>query len=119
LSRKAEPALLRVEVPEAAKLFVEDTPTQQQNRRVRTFETPELPSGQTFHYTLRAELLLEGTLAQVTRKVEIQAGKTVRVDLSALELYKTAAISTTPTVQAATPDVAQATVQKETPDPRR
>jgi uncharacterized protein (TIGR03000 family) len=101
------PATLRVQLPADAKLFVDDTLTRQTSA-VRTFQTPVLPEGTDYQYTLRAELALEGGTATVKRQVWVRAGHLTPVDLSDPELFRPAAPAIAATPPSAAPSTAPA-----------
>ena len=90
------PAVLRVQVPENAKLTIDHTPTYLTSA-VRTFETPTLEPGRDFEYTLNVDLPIDGTVARVSRKVWVRAGQTTMVDLSDTERFRTMAAASRPT----------------------
>lgn len=71
-----KPALLDVQVPAEAELEVDGHPTQSTGVE-RQFESPPLPSGRTFVYTLKATW--RGRT--VNRTVRLHAGGVVRIDL--------------------------------------
>ncbi len=87
------PAIVRVEVPAAAKIYVDDMLTQPTTAAIRIFNTPDLAVGTIYHYTLRAELQVDGLQASVTQKVQVEAGKTSSVDLANIEIFRRAVAS--------------------------
>ena len=74
------PAYLVVNLPENAQLTVEGTATTSTSA-VRTFQTPPLEYGQSYSYTLRAEVERDGVMTGVTQTVTVRAGQTTRVSL--------------------------------------
>jgi uncharacterized protein (TIGR03000 family) len=78
---QTEPAVLIVRLRPDARLFVDGSPTRQTGPS-RKFNTPPLEAGKTYTYTLSAvwEPNNYETYTR-TRKVNVQAGKEVRVDL--------------------------------------
>jgi uncharacterized protein (TIGR03000 family) len=75
------PAHLTVRVPEKAQLFVDDVACPQKSG-VRSFDTPQLEPGKTYHYTLRLETVEDGQKVAKTQRVELRAGKQVEVDFT-------------------------------------
>jgi uncharacterized protein (TIGR03000 family) len=76
----AEPATVTVVLPEGAKLYVNDVALKAS--RKQTFETPKLEKGKKFYYTVKVELRREGRLVSETKRVSVEAGKTVTVDFT-------------------------------------
>lgn len=74
-------ARLVVELPEDAKLFVDDTPTKSTSSR-RVFVTPPLQAGQSYYYILRAEMQRNGQPISVRGRVIIRPGQEVSVSLT-------------------------------------
>jgi uncharacterized protein (TIGR03000 family) len=74
------PAYLVVNLPENAQLTVEGAATTSTSA-VRTFQTPPLEYGQSYTYTLRAEVERDGVMSGVTQTVTVRAGQTTRVSL--------------------------------------
>jgi len=83
-------ATVTVRVHPEAKLTVEGKPTQQQGER-RRFVSPPLTPGKKYTYTFVAEWEKPGSNYEtyiVTRKVTVEAGKPVEVDMSKLDVEK-------------------------------
>jgi uncharacterized protein (TIGR03000 family) len=78
------PARLIVQVPAGARLWIDDRPTQQ-TESLRIFETPELKSGRSFSYVLRAEIDQGGKTVTESRRVEFRAGETIEVEFAELQ----------------------------------
>jgi uncharacterized protein (TIGR03000 family) len=72
------PAHLTVQLPESARLFVDDIACPQTSRK-RSFDTPKLEPGKTYYYTLRAELVRDGQTVSESRRVDVKAGKEINV----------------------------------------
>jgi uncharacterized protein (TIGR03000 family) len=72
-------ARLEVQLPQGARLFVDDTPVPLRDGK-RTFRTPELEPGQVYYYEVRAEVMREGKPVSETRHVVIKPGQTARED---------------------------------------
>ncbi|MCZ2340616.1 MAG: TIGR03000 domain-containing protein [Bacteroidales bacterium] len=70
------PALLTVELPEGAKLFVDGQLTRGEGN-VRKFHTPELPNGKSFFYELKAEVTINGQTEVEEKRVIVKAGDTI------------------------------------------
>jgi len=75
-SKTSDRATLTVELPERAKLFVDDQPMKSTSAK-RTFVTPPLEGGRTYYYELRAEVERDGQTMTVTRRVLVRPGQTV------------------------------------------
>ena len=75
-------ATLRVRLPAGAKLRIDDYETQQTGP-LRRFVSPPLEPGKSYHYTFVAEWMPGNNYETytVTRKVKVEAGKTIEVDL--------------------------------------
>jgi uncharacterized protein (TIGR03000 family) len=85
LNDDAGRAGLVVKLPRDARLFLEDEPTlPQDDQSSRLFITPPMKDGQAHLYHVRGEVVRDGTILSVTRKVEIRAGEVVLVDLADL-----------------------------------
>jgi uncharacterized protein (TIGR03000 family) len=74
------PAIITVSLPADATLTINDQPTTS-TAAVRTFETPVLPPGREYYYTLRAEVTRNGQRLTTTREVPVSAGQTSHVTL--------------------------------------
>jgi uncharacterized protein (TIGR03000 family) len=75
------PATVVVHLPENAKLYVDNVYCPLTSA-VRSFDTPELPTGRKYYYTLKAELIHDGKPVTQTHKVLIAAGSKVKVDFN-------------------------------------
>jgi len=75
------PATVIVHVPENAKLFIDDKPSQKR-AATRRFQTPPLPAGQDYHYTLRAEIDRDGQRVSTSKTVTVRAGRPTEVTLA-------------------------------------
>lgn len=73
------PAELTVSLPADAKLFAEGQPTHLTTSE-RRFQTPPLPPGRDFHYTLRMEVVRNGQTVSVDRQIIVRAGTNTRVE---------------------------------------
>jgi uncharacterized protein (TIGR03000 family) len=76
-------AHVTVTLPADAVLYVQDVPCPLSSS-TRTFDTPELQAGQTYYYTVRAEVVRDGQKRAQTRTVSIEAGQPVQVDFGDL-----------------------------------
>ena len=74
-------ATVQVHVPANAQIWFDDAPTQQRGES-RSFYTPPLDSGKTYHYTLRARWDDNGKMKEKTQKIEVRAGKQTDVDFA-------------------------------------
>jgi len=80
---REEAALLNVKLPDDARLFVDGVLCPLTTGE-RTFDTPALERGKTYHYTLKAELTRGGKTVSETQVVEVEAGKRVAVEFNKL-----------------------------------
>jgi uncharacterized protein (TIGR03000 family) len=78
------PARIIVSIPAKATLTVDGEPTRSTSS-VRTFETPNLAPSKTFSYILKADFVRDGRSISVSKKVEVRAGKTSRIDFNKSE----------------------------------
>jgi uncharacterized protein (TIGR03000 family) len=76
-----EPATVRVRLPADARLTIDGGPTASTGG-TRFFASPPLAPGQTFYYTLSAEVRREGRRLTVTRRVAVRAGQESAVELT-------------------------------------
>jgi uncharacterized protein (TIGR03000 family) len=76
----AQPARITVRVPEDAKLSVDGTVRSTSGDR-RTFVTPELEPGKAYYYEFKADFVRDGESRSQQRRVVVEAGKNVTVDL--------------------------------------
>jgi uncharacterized protein (TIGR03000 family) len=74
-------ATLLVSLPADAKLFVDDQPTTSTTAR-RVFQSPSLEPGNTYSYSLRAEMQREGRKYQQVKNVDVRAGQKAAVRFS-------------------------------------
>ncbi len=77
----AAPARIIVNLPANAKLTVDGEMTTSTSA-TRVFESPTLPAGRLFTYTLKAEYNRDGRNVVVAKDVKITAGETVNVSLA-------------------------------------
>jgi uncharacterized protein (TIGR03000 family) len=75
------PARLIVTLPTQSKLTINNAATKSTAAR-RTFVSPKLAKGKSYTYTLKAEVNVDGKTTVVTKKVEVRAGKTTKVDFN-------------------------------------
>jgi uncharacterized protein (TIGR03000 family) len=76
------PARITVRLPEKANLYVDDVLCPQKDAAQRSFDTPTLEPGRTYHYTLRVEMVRDGRTVKEDRRIDMQAGKKIDVDFS-------------------------------------
>ena len=67
-------------MPENARLYVDGALTTSTSER-RTFVSPALPPGRSFHYTLRIEFERDGEPVTINRKVKVWAGSTAELSI--------------------------------------
>jgi uncharacterized protein (TIGR03000 family) len=72
----AAPARLTIEVPATAKLYVDGKLTNTMGS-TRNFHTPDLPTGEQFYYTVKAELVIDGEPMVEEKKVQVRAGANI------------------------------------------
>lgn len=94
----AAPARLTLEVPAAAKLYVDGTLVKG-DTATRNFHTPDLTPGKTFYYDLKAEVTVDGKTVTEEKRVLLRAGDVLSESFEKL-------------IAAAKSDKADAVVQK-------
>jgi uncharacterized protein (TIGR03000 family) len=72
-----------VKVPPDARVYFNDT-LMDRTGALRTFYTPELPSGVSYKYQVRAEVWRQGQRVTQSEKISVRVGEITRVDLSRL-----------------------------------
>jgi uncharacterized protein (TIGR03000 family) len=75
-----EPATIRVELPEDARLTIDGESTASTGAS-RLFVSPPLLRGREFSYTLRAERMQGGETASLSKTITVRAGEETSVDL--------------------------------------
>ncbi len=85
VAEEKKPAVLIVHLPGDAELTVAGVPSKQIGG-VRTFDTPPLPPGTRFTYSLKAVWKDKGNVVSRETKAVVLAGKTTKVDFLALPL---------------------------------
>jgi uncharacterized protein (TIGR03000 family) len=88
-SRQDGQARLIVELPENAKLYVDDHLMKSASNR-RSFITPELQAGQTYFYILRAEVDRDGKTVAQSKRVTLRAGQLVETSFVNMQAESTA-----------------------------
>lgn len=76
------PATIVVSLPADATLKVDGAATKA-TTAVRTFATPTLDAGQSYHYTLTAEVVRDGKTLTTAQEITVRAGELTQVDLPA------------------------------------
>jgi uncharacterized protein (TIGR03000 family) len=71
------PATIVVNVPENAKLMIDDYTTKTASS-TRTLSTPALPFGQEFSYTLKIEVERDGKTVTESKEIKVRANETTR-----------------------------------------
>jgi uncharacterized protein (TIGR03000 family) len=74
-------ATVQVEVPAGATLWFDGTPTKQTGA-LRTFHTPPLERGHSYHYDVKARWEENGKPVERTKRVDVYAGARVTVDFN-------------------------------------
>lgn len=77
-AQSSTPATIVVNLPADARLIVEGMVTQSTGTR-RTFVSPALPPGQSYVYTIRAEIAANGRTSTQTQEVIVRGGETSNV----------------------------------------
>ena len=80
---KMETAKVTVLLPEDAHLYVDDVPYPGTQEKI-TFETPKLETERTYYYTLKVEVVRDGKMYRDSRRVDVAAGKEVKVEFKDL-----------------------------------
>lgn len=78
----AAPATLIVSVPADARLSIDGEETTSTTTQ-RTFVSPALEIGRTYHYTLQAEIIKNGAKVTMSKEIAVQAGEETRVSFNA------------------------------------
>lgn len=73
------PATIVVSVPENAKLTIDDNATTSTSAQ-RTFVTPALTAGKSYHYNVKVEYVQDGKPVVATKKVDVVAGNETKVN---------------------------------------
>jgi uncharacterized protein (TIGR03000 family) len=76
-------AKLIIDVPENAKVFVDDQPLQSPAGK-RSFNTPPLQRGVAYYYIFRAEVVVDGKTESESKRVIVRAGETAQLGFSEL-----------------------------------
>ncbi len=74
-------AVIVVSLPANAKLTIDGEATTSTSQQ-RVFTSPALPAGKDFHYTLQAEVVVDGKPVTVSKTVAVRAGEQSRVTLT-------------------------------------
>lgn len=82
-------ARLTIELPAAAKLYVDGKATKGDGTS-RQFHTPPLPTGQEFYYEMRAEVEVDGKLEFEEKRVVVRAGEAITESFPKLAAVLTA-----------------------------
>jgi uncharacterized protein (TIGR03000 family) len=85
----ADSARITVKLPEDAKLFVDGVLCPMASA-TRSFDTPKLNAGQSYHYQLKAEVVRGGKTTTVNRRIDFEAGQSIAVEFSNLPRLQTA-----------------------------
>ena len=76
-------AKLIIDVPENAKVYVDDRLLQTQAGK-RSFNTPRLEQGVSYYYIFRAEVVVDGKTQSESKRVIVRAGETSQLAFSEL-----------------------------------
>ncbi len=77
----AAPGYVVVNLPAGSRLTIDDKPTSA-IAETRTFVTPQIQPGYVYTYTLKADIVRDGKVEQVTKKVSVTAGQELKVSLT-------------------------------------
>jgi uncharacterized protein (TIGR03000 family) len=83
LPSQATTAQLVVDLPNDAKLYVDDRAMKSASAH-RVFTTPVLDSGKTYYYILRAEVVRDGKTVSQDRRVILRAGDRITASFADL-----------------------------------
>jgi uncharacterized protein (TIGR03000 family) len=83
ISRNGDTALLIVNLPEDARIFLNGQATKSTGAR-RSYVTPKLQPGKEYTYEVRAEMTVNGRQVSETRQVTFAVGRQVRVSFAGL-----------------------------------
>ncbi len=72
-------AQVNVRLPHDARLYVDDVFCPLPGE-LRSFETPPLDIGRRYFYTLKIEINVDGKPLRLSKRVDVQAGRTTEVD---------------------------------------
>ena len=72
--RSPRAARVVVKLPEDARLFIDDDPCPLTSAK-RSFDTPDLQPGVTYHYTIRVEVTRAGRAVKESKRVTVRAGR--------------------------------------------
>jgi uncharacterized protein (TIGR03000 family) len=75
-------AMIVVSLPADAKLTIDGEATTSTSDK-RVFVSSNLPTGQEFHYTLKAQVVVDGKSVEVSKVVTVRAGEETNVTLAA------------------------------------
>jgi uncharacterized protein (TIGR03000 family) len=76
------PVTLVVAVPTEARLTFNGTKAKSSTETERTFVSPKLLAGKVYAYDVEAKFTKDGESVVVKKRVRVQAGKTIRVDMT-------------------------------------
>jgi uncharacterized protein (TIGR03000 family) len=74
-------AVFEVRVPANAEVWIDDHKGQQTGPR-RIFNTPDLPSGRTSQYTIRARWMKDNLPVEETRQLAVEPGSRILIDFT-------------------------------------
>ena len=81
VSSSPRPARITVQLPNDAKLFVDNVACPLTSS-TRAFDTPSLQPGREYYYTIRAEVTRNGQRRVQTQRVVVSSGRRVRVEFN-------------------------------------
>ncbi len=81
---------LVVELPENARLFIDDQPMKVTASTTRTFTTPALQEGETYYYIVRVEVERAGKIHSDSKRVLIRSGEEGHASFKTLGITSTA-----------------------------
>ena len=82
ISASAQPpttGLINVRLPRDARLYVDDVYCPLPGQ-LRSFETPPLDPGRSYFYTLKVEITVDGKPIRLSKRADVQVGRTTEVD---------------------------------------
>lgn len=81
-SKYTDRALIHVNLPKSARLFIDGTATQEMELAERTILTPKLREGVSYHYVLRVEVDGGSNANVQERRISFRPGQEVTVDFN-------------------------------------
>jgi len=84
-SEISAPATIQVSLPADAKLMIDDYVTKSTSAS-RTLQTPSLPVGKAYSYTLKVEVVRDGKTVTETKEISVHGGQVTPVSFDSATL---------------------------------